>query len=159
MNVLFTAFNGKNNSSKILLDNIDASEKNKLYLKNSFKTSVEQLEDKLKKDDYDLIISFGQAPLEKDMIKIELQGVLEDVYKTNFDYSTIENKLKSCDYNVSISSDAGNYLCNNIYYHGLKYISEDKSNCKMIFIHIPEENNITDIIKLSNIFEDDNKVI
>ena len=38
MKILFTAFNGKNNSSKILLDMINT--KNKLYLKNSFTTSV-----------------------------------------------------------------------------------------------------------------------
>lgn len=152
MNILFTAFNGKNNSSKILLDNIDIIEKNKLYLKNSFKTSIVQLENKLKKDNYDLVISFGQAPLEKDMIKIELQGTLEDTYKTKFDYSTIKNKLLLNNYKVIISSNAVNYLCNNIYFHGLKYISKNKLNCKMIFIHIPEKNNITDIIKLSNIF-------
>lgn len=41
MNILYTAFNGKDNSSKILLDNIlDA---NKLYLKNNFITGVKQL--------------------------------------------------------------------------------------------------------------------
>lgn len=34
MKVLYTAFNGKNNSSKILLDAITATDK--LYLKNSF---------------------------------------------------------------------------------------------------------------------------
>ncbi len=49
MKILYTAFNGKSNSSKILLDNIIVEEDNKLYLKNSFKTSVEQLSNKLKK--------------------------------------------------------------------------------------------------------------
>ena len=42
MNILYTAFNGKNNSSKILLDKINSN--NKLYLKNSFITSVKELE-------------------------------------------------------------------------------------------------------------------
>ena len=41
MNILFTAFNGKNNFSKILLDKIN--HKNKLYLRNSFSTSVRKL--------------------------------------------------------------------------------------------------------------------
>lgn len=49
MKILYTAFNGKSNSSKILLDNINTSIDNKLYLKNSFKTSVEQLEKNNKK--------------------------------------------------------------------------------------------------------------
>lgn len=42
MKILFTTFNGKNNSLKILLDKINSD--NKLYLKNSFETSVIQLE-------------------------------------------------------------------------------------------------------------------
>lgn len=45
MKILYTAFNGKNNSSKILLDTI--SNVDKLYLKNSFHTSVTQLEEKI----------------------------------------------------------------------------------------------------------------
>ncbi len=61
MNILYTAFNGKNNSLKVLLDCIKINNKNKLYLKNSFNTSVVQLNNKIKNNDYDLIISFGQA--------------------------------------------------------------------------------------------------
>lgn len=72
MKILFTAFNGKNNSSKILLDKIN--NKNKLYLNNSFNTSVIQLEKALKDTQYDLIISFGQAPLDIDTIKLETTG-------------------------------------------------------------------------------------
>ncbi len=51
MKVLYTAFNGKKNSSKILLDNLAIEESNKLYLRNSFKTSVEQLVHKIKNND------------------------------------------------------------------------------------------------------------
>ena len=61
MRILYTAFNGKANSSKLLLDNIKCNESDKLYLKNSFVTSVDQLQNKLVKNNYDLIISFGQA--------------------------------------------------------------------------------------------------
>lgn len=74
MKILYTAFNGKSNSSKILLDNIIAEKDNKLYLRNSFKTSVKQLSNKIKKNEYELIISFGQAPLDKGTIKIETRG-------------------------------------------------------------------------------------
>lgn len=48
MKILYTAFNGKDNSSKILLDKITAESKDKLYLRNSFDTSVKQLINKLK---------------------------------------------------------------------------------------------------------------
>ena len=135
MKILYTAFNGKNNSSKILLDNLDVD--NKLYLKNSFKTSIIQLQNELK-NNYDLIISFGQAPLNNNTIKIETIGKGNNHYKTNYDFNDLKNKLEASSFNVIISNDAGNYLCNHIYYHGLKYISDSKLKCDMIFVHIPK---------------------
>ena len=151
MKILYTAFNGKNNSSKILLDMIKSE--NKLYLKNSFTTSVKQLENEIKKNNYDLIISFGRASLDSDTIKIETTGRgKENIYKTEFDYSNIYEKLKS-DYDVLISDDAGNYFCNNIYYNGLKMINDNNLKINMIFIHIPDIDNITDIYKLASKFE------
>ncbi len=151
MRVLYTAFNGKTNSSKVLLDNIKCNTNDKLYLKNSFITSVKQLESKLQKDDYNLIISFGQAPLDYNNIKIETQGKNSDIYNTTYDFSKLGYKLKTNGFNVIISNDAGNYLCNNIYYYGLKYISEKKIDCDMIFIHIPQLENI-DISLLAKLF-------
>ena len=152
MRVLYTAFNGKNNSSKVLLDKIDTVDK--LYLKNSFNTSVNDLIKKIKNNDYDLVIAFGQAPLSKDTIKIEIKAKLENSYETNYCYHDLENNIKKY-YKVIVSDNAGNYLCNNLYYYGLKYIYENKLKTKMIFIHIPKINNIsnidlmTDIIKVS----------
>ena len=149
MNILFTAFNGKNNSSKILLDKIN--HKNKLYLKNSFTTSVKQLQKEIKNNQYDLIISFGQAPLEKDTIKIETIGRNNIEYKTKYDFISLKNKLDNY-FKTIISNDAGNYLCNNIYFNGLKYIEDNKLKSNMIFIHIPKINNISNIEDLSKIF-------
>lgn len=116
MKILYTAFKGKTNSSKLILDHIVAS--NKLYLTNSFKTSVVELQNKLKKSNYDLIVSFGQAPLDKDIIKLEVAAKGKIKYFTSYDYNNLYNKLKE-EYKVIISSNAGNYLCNNIYYYGL----------------------------------------
>ena len=152
MKILYTAFNGKSNSSKILLDNIIVEEDNKLYLKNSFKTSVEQLSNKLKKDRYDLIISFGQAPMDKETIKIETRGNGIDYFETDYDYNNLKKLFEKNGFNVVISKDAENYLCNNIYYNGLKYIRENNLKCKMIFVHIPQIDNINDIKKISAIF-------
>jgi len=149
MNILYTAFKGKTNSSKLLLDCIVAN--NKLYLTNSFNTSVVELQKELKKNDYDLIVSFGQAPLDTDVIKIETTGKDKLKYVTSYDYSVLHNKL-SKEYEVIISNDAGNYLCNNIYYNGLQYIIENKLKTKMIFIHIPNKEKITDIERLSKMF-------
>ena len=150
MSVLFTGFNGKNNSSCLLVDKIISN--NKLNLRNSFITSVKELEKELVKNNYDLIISFGQADIEIDTIKIELIGRGEIEFITNYDYSNIINKLELYGYRVLISKDAGNYLCNNLYYNGLKYISDNNINTKMIFIHIPKIKNISDIYMLASVF-------
>lgn len=152
MRILYTAFNGGLNSSKVLLDNIKCNKSDKLYLKNSFVTSVDQLQNKLVKKDYDLIISFGQASLDYNNIKIEIQGKNNtNIYNTTYDFSKLCNKLKENGFNIIISHDAGNYLCNNIYYYGLKYITEHNLNCNMIFVHIPQLDNI-DISLLSKLF-------
>lgn len=152
VNILYTAFNGKTNSSKILLDYIKADNCNKLYLRNSFTTSVKQLNSKIKNNNYDLIVSFGQASLDKDTIKIETTGKNNDFYKTNYDYNYLKNRLEDI-YNVIISNDAGNYLCNNIYYNGLKYINKNNLKAKMIFIHIPKIDNISLINELADTLE------
>lgn len=151
LKILYTAFNGKN-SSKILLDKIDANYK--LYLKNSFITSVTQLEKELRTNDYDLVISFGRAPLDIDTIKIEEIGCSDIKYKTNYDYTKMKTELESKGYKVIISNDAGMYLCNNLYFHGLKYIEDNNLKTKMLLVHIPKIKYITDINKLSNIFSE-----
>ena len=153
MNILYTAFNGKDNSSKILLDNIKISDENKLYLRNSFITSVKQLQKKIKLDNYDLIVSFGQAPLEQDNIRIEVVGKDKtEIYESNFDYSQLPEKLEKNNSKTTVSRDAGNYYCNNIFFNGLKYIKENNLKCKMIFIHIPFIDKIGNIEELSKMF-------
>ena len=51
----------------------------------------------------------------------------------------------------SISKNAGNYLCNNIYYEGMKYIKEKSLDVKMIFIHIPSINTEFNFEKVSKV--------
>ena len=149
MDILYMAFKGNSNSSKVLLDYVASD--NKLYLTNSFKTSVVELQKELKKNNYDLIVAFGQALLDRDTLKIEITAKNDSVYSTSFDYRFLYHKLKK-EYKVMVSSDAGNYLCNHIYYHGLKYIKENNLKTKMIFIHIPKIEKITDIGRLSELF-------
>ena len=148
MNILCTAFKGKNNSSKILLDLIKTN--NKLYLTNSFKTSLDELEKEIKNNKYDIIISFGQAPLDCNLIKIETMSKGEYNINTNFNYDDLKLKLEE-KYKVVISNNAGNYLCNNLYYYGLKYITDNNIKTKMIFIHIPKKDKISNINYLANI--------
>ncbi len=153
MKILYTAFKGNNNSSKVLLDNIRCDESDKIYLTNSFETSVKELSKKIEMNDYDLIISFGQLKLPKQTIKIELKGKGDKSYCTCYDYSLIESKFQKVGFTVNISNET-NYLCNNIYYHGLKMINDRKLKCKMIFIHIPKIDKIDDIDIIARIFTD-----
>lgn len=58
--VLICGFNGKNNTAKLVLEKINLN--NKIYLKNSFITSVEQLYKELLTNKYDYIFLLGQKP-------------------------------------------------------------------------------------------------
>ena len=151
MKVLFTAFDGENNSSKLLLDRINY--KHKLCLRNDFARSARRLERELESNDFDLVISFGQAPLPKDTVKIETVGRGEQNYKTNYDYSLLAKALSS-NFNVKISEDAGKYLCNHLYYCGLKYINDSNLKTKMVFIHIPMKEKIGNLETLAKTFMD-----
>lgn len=153
MKVLFTAFKGKNNSSKLLLDRIDCNEDDKLYLTNSFKTSVDELKKKILNNKYDLIISFGQLKMPANVVKIENNGIGDKIYQTTYDYSLLKEKISNSGLKVVISNRT-NYLCNNIYYNGLKIIDDEHFDCKMIFIHIPKINVIENIDLIANIFND-----
>jgi len=142
MNILVLGFEGNNNSSKILLDNINNSiNLDCLYLKNDFIISVNQFKNKIIENDYDIIFAFGQKP--------NIKSIYLEIYakdnnkklKTNYNYNELNNYLKNY-YNIKISENAGNYLCNNIYYNGLKYIYENKLIIKMVFLHIPYMKNI-----------------
>ena len=149
--VLITSFKGKNNSSSILLNNIRANLTDKLELTNSFKTSEKELKQIIDKNKYKYIISFGQKP-NCNKLYIELVGNKND-YKleTLFPHKKLVSFLKENNIEYSISKNAGNYLCNNIYYEVMKYIKDNSLDIKMIFIHIPSINTKYDIEKTAKI--------
>lgn len=149
LRVLYTSFNGKTNSAKILLDKIDSNDK--LYLRNSFDGCVKALDKSLKNNDYDLVISFGQWCMGVDTVQLETKAKIEDEYLTKFDYMELRDVLKD-EYKVVISTNAGDYLCNYLYYYGLKFIKENNLNTKMLFIHLPKIEKITDIDRLAELF-------
>lgn len=155
--VLITSFKGKNNTSSILLKQINCNNIDKLELTNSFITSENELKNKIRKNSYTYILCFGQKP-DCNHIYIELYGNKNNnKIKTKYPYKKLisffnENKIK-----YSLSKDAGNYLCNNIYYEGMKYIEDNSLDIKMLFIHIPSvyENSYFEIIScaISNYIE------
>ena len=56
-----------------------------------------------------------------------------------------ERTLKSADIPYCVSNNAGNYLCNHVYYSGLDYIKQHKLHTKILFIHVPSINDFINI--------------
>lgn len=145
MNILLTAF--RETSSELL---IQGSKYNTLLLPSNKKTDVEMLFSALETQRYDYIISFGQRPVLKDKVCIETTA-----QNTDQKLETVAN----CEYlralfekngvPAKLSHNAGTSYCNNLYWHGLSYIAEQKLKTKMVFIHVPFTKNIKDITDFS----------
>lgn len=153
MKVLVSGFKGDTNSAKLIIDRIEGKNVvDKLYLVNSFETSKKQLELNLKEQVYDLIITFGQKPKVK-AINLEQKACLNGhELISNYGYKELLQFLKKSGVAAQISNNAGYYLCNHIFYVGMKFICENNLNTKMIFIHIPTLKNIEDIDYLAKVF-------
>lgn len=154
MKTLIAGFDGDTNSAKILLDNIkDANSIDILYLKNSFEISQKQIEDKMLQN-YDYILIFGQKSKTKN-IYLENNAILGNTELiTDYYYGVLKSFLEKADYKVFSSSNAGNYLCNNVFFRALDFKQKNKLNTKIAFIHIPTINNIEDITKISKVLLD-----
>ena len=163
MKVLVSAFkpfnNCKNNYSEEVLKYIRNADN--IVLDVIYDKSYEILSNNYNLNEYDLIIALGEARSRK-VLTLETQaknisscslkdnsGVLkqnekiiingEEILQTKVDISKINNIIE-------LSTDAGKFVCNNIYYH-LLYNYPNKS----LFIHIPEcNNNIDNYIKYAN---------
>ena len=59
----------------------------------------------------------------------------KEAYKSNIDLLDVVSSLKN--ERLTISYNAGTFICNEIYYNSLKYIYENNLNTKCVFIHIP----------------------
>lgn len=146
--VLLTAFKGT--SSENLLHYFHDSY-SKLILENDKVKSMNRLISTLEANTFDFIISFGQKPVIKDKIYIELAGRLGDtVYITDFETDSLASALMDHGFSVHISSNAGTSFCNHIYAHGLKYIMERAYGARMVFVHVPFAKNITDLGQFSD---------
>jgi pyroglutamyl-peptidase len=64
---------------------------------------------------------------------IEVDG--EARYETGIDVKLLQSKLSECGFVTEISNDAGDYLCNFIYYKTLEHTAS--LDTRALFIHIP----------------------
>ena len=96
-----------------------------------------------------IIICFGQKPQIKNKICLELVAKNHDeIINTNFAIEPLKQQLKANNIAYTESQNPGTSYCNLVYWNSLNYIKDQKLNCKFLFIHIPFEKNIDDILAL-----------
>ncbi|RSK26757.1 pyroglutamyl-peptidase I [Bacillus sp. HMF5848] len=68
-------------------------------------------------------------------------------YFSTLPIRTFVNVLREYGYPAEISNSAGTYLCNNVMYQMLHYISVNQYNCLSGFVHIPASHDLAVISK------------
>lgn len=97
MKILFTGFNGFNNTSKVI---IDKTNNDKLIFNNSYKEIDKQL-DNINVEDYELIIMLGLRSNLKKSIRVEINSMLNDeLVTTNINYCNVKNILTTMIFHV-----------------------------------------------------------
>ena len=71
--------------------------------------------------------------------------------ETDFYYGVLKENLESNNYKVISSCDAGNYLCNNVFFRALSFKQTNDLKSKIAFIHIPTIDNMDGIELLASI--------
>ena len=142
MKILFTGFNGFNNTSKVIIDKIN---NDKLLFNNSYKEIDNQLVN-INVEDYELIIMLGLRSNLKRSIRLEVNSLLNDeLVTTNISYCNVKKYFNDNGISCIVNDKPTNYLCNYAYH---KVLKRNKNN---IFIHVSELKNIKDLDKLINL--------
>lgn len=131
---LVTAFDGDDNSSKIICGKLKA-DCQKIILPNDKNASCEMLKRELDSG-LRYVISLGQKPLIKNKISAEDTAKLNGKVLTS-NVETVAEAIKNFGYDCYISHSAGTSYCNNLYYFGLEYIAEKNLKTEMFFLHVP----------------------
>ena len=154
MKCLFTCFKDPNNSSHILLDNLNFE--NKIYLKNDFVLSCEQMEEALKKENFDYIFMFGKKPIIKNKLSIEKFAKKVDILESNLNVKELSAYLKNNGIGNYTSKNAGTSFCNNVYYFTLNYIKNNNLKTKAVFVHLPYIENFDNLQDVAHAFNNIN---
>ena len=147
MKILFTCFNGFNNTSKVIIDKIN---NDKLLFNNSYKDIDIQLANS-NVEEYDLIIMLGLRSNLKKSIRVEINSFLNDeLVTTNLSYCNVKKYFNDNGISCIVNDKSTNYLCNDAYH---KVLQKNKNT---IFIHVPKLKNIKDLDKLINLISNIN---
>ena len=139
--ILLTVFEGT--SSELLLNGF--KDFPVLVLPNDKVRDYELLIESLLKAHFDYVLSFGQRPNIKDKVHFEItarDGELR--LETTFDCERLTLLFEQNGIPTKLSQNAGTSFCNKLYWNGLKYISENELETKMVFVHVPFVKNIKD---------------
>lgn len=161
--IVLTSFYGKTNSSMVFAEGLSKATNTKnIVIKNSYKACTKTIYDVLEAEKPKLLISFGQRP-KTSKIFIETKAnytqslneffpYVNTHYKTNFNATNLYNEIKSPEIDISLSGNAGSYLCNHLYYSGLHYINTLNLDTQYIFIHVPSLKNFSSYDSLLDCF-------
>lgn len=113
----------------------------KIYLKNDKLKSTQQILNVMKPSSF--IILFGQKPLIKNKVFIELQAKKDNqVLFTDINYNLLSQVFVKNGVNTYSSNNCGTSYCNHLYFEILEHIASFALNSSVIFIHIPYIKNI-----------------
>ncbi len=145
MRILLTAFDGSRNSSNAVMKGINCGNVEKLCLPNDFDGAADQLVSATQSGQPDYVIAMGRKPRIKRLF-IEPAAVKNgERLETNFDISQLTMCLNARQIPFAIAEKPSNFLCNHIYFCGLRYLKEHGMNTKMIFLHTPDFGNWQDM--------------
>lgn len=143
--ILLTAFCGT--SAELLVNGLELDSQYKaLYLPNDKIKDSELLTEALKQERFDYVISLGQRPNIKDKIHIETRARQDEIYlNTAFECTGLKKAFENNGIETKLSGNAGTSFCNELYWNGLRYLTETRADTKMVFVHMPFEKNISDV--------------
>lgn len=137
---ILAAFDGVNNTSRLVMERVDIDTNPKLLLPNDKQKSVEVLTAAVMEHEPACVILLGQKPVIRNKIAVETSAKLcGEVCHTNMDATTITELIKGTGYGAYISDGCGTSYCNNIYYHALGM------GVNTAFLHVPCKKNVTDM--------------
>ncbi len=79
------------------------------------------------------VICCGMAEA-RTFLEIEVQAKVKEHHRCTT--SDVAKLLSGLNY-TQVSYDAGQFVCNHLYYSILEYLETQNSNCQCIFIHVP----------------------
>ena len=140
--VLLTAFRGT--SAEVLVrDKVIEAQYKVLLLPNDKEKDSQMLNEVLQQEHFDYVISLGQRPNIKDKVHIETTARKGGAtIKTAFDCEALKVVFEQNGLSAKLSHNAGISFCNELYWSGLRYISENELDTRMVFVHVPFEKNI-----------------